>query len=251
MFINSGTDSSPVSSDPVSPDGFLGITRLSQLRLAVSPDAGVIDMNNHKRMIQSGFTLIELLVVISIVALLIAILLPALGKAREAAQATKCLANLRFHCVAQAAYNADFKEYVVPAGGEYAWSANPHYRTSMGLKSDYTSSWPTGMFCPGATRGLRSASNGTQNIGTSYGYNKEQTRRDQYAPHKSYFFRIFDMKRPGEKFHIADAVSTTITLDRKGNYKTEENVTSTRDRACAWRHYEWQNMQAGFFHARI
>lgn len=43
----------------------------------------------------SGFTLVELLVVIAIITVLVAILLPALGRAQEAARRTKCASNLR------------------------------------------------------------------------------------------------------------------------------------------------------------
>ncbi len=56
------------------------------------------------------FTLIELLVVVAIIAMLIAILIPSLGKARDQAKATVCLSNLRQMGLSLTLYAADFQE---------------------------------------------------------------------------------------------------------------------------------------------
>jgi len=63
---------------------------------------------------RSGFTLIELLVVISIIALLIAILLPALGAARESALKTQCLSNTRQIAIVSATAAIDDKDKYIP-----------------------------------------------------------------------------------------------------------------------------------------
>ncbi|QNN25403.1 DUF1559 domain-containing protein [Planctomycetales bacterium ZRK34] len=67
------------------------------------------DARVSKRAAGAGFTLIELLVVVSIIALLIAILLPALQQARYVARLTACGANLRQVGVGVMAYTAEWK----------------------------------------------------------------------------------------------------------------------------------------------
>ena len=67
----------------------------------------------RSRKAKCGFTLIELLVVIAIIALLMAILLPSLSRARKQAKATRCQSNLKQIGLAMHAYATDY-DYLLP-----------------------------------------------------------------------------------------------------------------------------------------
>jgi prepilin-type N-terminal cleavage/methylation domain-containing protein len=78
---------------------------------------------------KKAFTLVELLVVIAIIALLLSILMPSLGKARQLARAVVCLSNTKQWGTIFAMYTMDYKDYFppgidltsVPASGKGFW----------------------------------------------------------------------------------------------------------------------------------
>jgi prepilin-type N-terminal cleavage/methylation domain-containing protein/prepilin-type processing-associated H-X9-DG protein len=70
---------------------------------------------------RTGFTLIELLVVISIIALLVGILLPALGAARRTAQNSQCLSNVRQMNTAAMSFAADHRFHIQISSTDTVW----------------------------------------------------------------------------------------------------------------------------------
>ncbi len=70
---------------------------------------------------QRGFTLIELLVVIAIIAILAALLLPALARAREKSIRTQCLNNLKQCGLAMQIYAGDYKDKLPAWSGDGNW----------------------------------------------------------------------------------------------------------------------------------
>jgi prepilin-type N-terminal cleavage/methylation domain-containing protein len=86
----------------------------------------------------TAFTLIELLIVIAIIALLIGILLPALGKSRKAARITVCESNMRQHGVSLANYATDWKNLI----GTFSWKpgTSPSQWTDLNGATNYQTS---------------------------------------------------------------------------------------------------------------
>jgi prepilin-type processing-associated H-X9-DG protein/prepilin-type N-terminal cleavage/methylation domain-containing protein len=132
-----------------------------------------------------AFTLVELLVVIGIIAVLVAILLPALNKAREAGKKVQCMSNMRQIGVAFFSYSANGGTYYPPAmyGINDTWYAKNQswhggsgfaqtvywYNVVMPQTTDFRGVQV--LFCPNGSRAFGDLTASTRSANVSYGYN--------------------------------------------------------------------------------
>jgi prepilin-type N-terminal cleavage/methylation domain-containing protein/prepilin-type processing-associated H-X9-DG protein len=129
-----------------------------------------------------GFTLIELLVVVAIIAILAAMLLPALSHAKQQGQGIQCMSNMRQMALGWRMYAQDNREYVVLASqapasykdplSKYAWTQQPEDFSDNAFNYDpfvditvgplypYINSYLV-YRCPADTSTIAHASNGT------------------------------------------------------------------------------------------
>ncbi|UCC97404.1 MAG: prepilin-type N-terminal cleavage/methylation domain-containing protein [Phycisphaerales bacterium] len=159
------------------------MNRLLYLRfsMANSPSARQTLRTGSDRTFRAGFTLIELLVVISIIALLMAILMPALMRAKDHGRRIICGNHLRTLGLANTLYADEQDGWYVPImdrtrGSNRYWPSNRLFRELVGYKPkniDVDQNWhsPKEFMCPGDVISTKERRDSQWNNWISYGYN--------------------------------------------------------------------------------
>ncbi len=124
---------------------------------------------------RKGFTLIELLVVISIIALLMSIMMPALSKVKEEARKIACMSRLRQWAMPIQMYTSDnggkFSKAVHSGIGN---QQDKPYATFMGLYKDFWTKNPKMLLCPNATKTIQEGASDLGNRKGVYSQVKER-----------------------------------------------------------------------------
>jgi len=181
-----------------------------------------------------AFTLVELLVVISIIALLMAILVPALQKARGQARQLWCMSTLRTFSLAHKQYLAETGKYLPHTSRDpyTPWFNNDSFRRSIGLSllsreqkerrypqlQEWAPNFPRKFICPAASYALDHPEGGFYPMDRSYGVNTSGDRDARERGVGDVYDKEGWVKRPSQKLFMADALDWWILYAFCENY---------------------------------
>jgi prepilin-type N-terminal cleavage/methylation domain-containing protein/prepilin-type processing-associated H-X9-DG protein len=151
------------------------------------------------------FTLIELLVVIAIIAILASMLLPALSKARQRAQAVHCISNLKQYVYVHIVYSEDFDEFIV-TGEDNGRGPLYVYGPLQYIKDTKITRCPRGG-SPEPQADKRYYGYGTKGIGAP-SYNADIAGKTfTYAGYRTWTINMRKIRLPAQYFQHGDSIA--------------------------------------------